>query len=950
MGNSYSDGVLITLRLRIKQDAPDGKTNINITASPNLIFNDSWNNVPHQLVPGEVTVTSVVHGDVNGDGSIDSRDVLLLRQHINGWPVDIDVANADANGDGSIDSRDVLLVRQYVNGWDVTLGSAPVPAPASSGFMPFSSAFSPFAAASSANMTFTVESVTANSGEYIEVPIMVTGNPGIMSATVNIAFDGDALEWDLRNGAYNPAAGSRNTWPFLAGSVLTMPVAPSGASFTPTSARFVFEDAGMANSYGDGVLITLRLRVKEGVNEGNTSISITTLPHLVFNEDWENVSHSTVNSVVTINSTPPLLSTTYREAFPDANFRSFVLANVIGNGRTADCAVSDADKAVMAARTSLNVSQRNIVSLTGIKYFTGLTFLDCSINRLTELDVRKNTALTTLICRDNRLRELDVSQNTALTQLQCHNNQLTELDVSKNTLLRTLDCHNNQLTKLDVSNNTSLTFLSCGNNLLKELDVSKNTALTSLQCRANQLTVLDVRNNTLLLTLDCQNNLLTELDVSQNTSLVDLYCNGNRLTMLDVSRNRRLQDFRCDNNHLTALNLTGIPVLIFQGSNQTHSITMTWSNTAQRFESLPITLNNPSNLATGLTYIDGKLISTTEMASSPFTVQTGSSGRTLSGTLNLTYDKPDSSQEHAITVMGGIGGGNFAAGATVTITANTPPNGQQFSHWTASPYVTFANANNASTTFSMPMGAVVVTAHFEPIPHVCSNKCECPDCDCECINKVCHDCGDCADGVVCIDGCLVCDNCPADGKDRCTCADDCADCQACGDCDCTNKTCHDCGTCAICTNDHITVITDTLTELLKDTSPDIVISLTVENEILCGIPSRITTSALAGLTGVAEIKNSDNSQRDEDAYIGTGTIIVFEDGTELVVVVFGDTTGNGEVDMFDVANVLAHIRDEITLTGAIFEAANVLGGEDIDIFDVASILAYIRGEIQIFRE
>ena len=76
---------------------------------------------------------------------------------------------------------------------------------------------------------------------------------------------------------------------------------------------------------------------------------------------------------------------------------------------------------------------------------------------------------------------------------------------------------------------------------------------------------------------------------------------------------------------------------------------------------------------------------------------------------------------YAVTVSGAgtgaTGDGSYAAGATVSIEAGTPPTGQQFKNWTTtSAGVTFANANSASTTFEMPANAVAVTANFEPIP------------------------------------------------------------------------------------------------------------------------------------------------------------------------------------------------------------------------------------------
>jgi hypothetical protein len=63
---------------------------------------------------------------------------------------------------------------------------------------------------------------------------------------------------------------------------------------------------------------------------------------------------------------------------------------------------------------------------------------------------------------------------------------------------------------------------------------------------------------------------------------------------------------------------------------------------------------------------------------------------------------------------GAAGSGSYAAGATVIVDAGSPPSGQRFKNWTtASNGVTFANANSAATTFTMPANAVTVTAVFE---------------------------------------------------------------------------------------------------------------------------------------------------------------------------------------------------------------------------------------------
>ena len=59
------------------------------------------------------------------------------------------------------------------------------------------------------------------------------------------------------------------------------------------------------------------------------------------------------------------------------------------------------------------------------------------------------------------------------------------------------------------------------------------------------------------------------------------------------------------------------------------------------------------------------------------------------------------------------GGGDYLGGQSVTITA-TPSTGYKFKNWTTSGSGSFADANSASTTFTMPGEAVTITANFEP--------------------------------------------------------------------------------------------------------------------------------------------------------------------------------------------------------------------------------------------
>ena len=226
-------------------------------------------------------------------------------------------------------------------------------------------------------------------------------------------------------------------------------------------------------------------------------------------------------------------------------------------------------KAIRAV-TELDINHKKLTDLSGIEWFSELEVLNCSDNRLTELDLSQNSNLWSLRCNSNQLRSLDLSQNTTLKDLECNSNQLTELDLPKNTLI-VLECYSNRLTELDLSHNSVLDVLECGHNQLTELDLSRNRILSWLECNSNQLTELDLSHNTALVGLDCSSNRLIELDLSHNTSLVALDCNSNYLTKLDVSNNIALAGLLCINNQLSELDLSHNTALeeLYCGSQKT---------------------------------------------------------------------------------------------------------------------------------------------------------------------------------------------------------------------------------------------------------------------------------------------------------------------------------------------------------------------------------------------
>ena len=100
------------------------------------------------------------------------------------------------------------------------------------------------------------------------------------------------------------------------------------------------------------------------------------------------------------------------------------------------------------------------IVITGID----ITYLECSGNRIIDINVSNNTQLRSLSCGGNELTSLNTSNNAALTELLCGGNHITSLDTGKNRKLKTITCEGNELTYLDVSKNKALTELFCMSN------------------------------------------------------------------------------------------------------------------------------------------------------------------------------------------------------------------------------------------------------------------------------------------------------------------------------------------------------------------------------------------------------------------------------------------------------------------------------------------------------
>lgn len=162
------------------------------------------------------------------------------------------------------------------------------------------------------------------------------------------------------------------------------------------------------------------------------------------------------------------------QAFSDAKLIAWLKDARNLNGAGADGVLTLAER---QAVTSLDLSGQGLTSLEGLEAFPNLETLNCSQNKLTELDLTQNPNLTRLYCTDNLLTELDLSGCTSLLSLYCRNNLLKTLDLTDNTALEFIETFANQLTSIDVTHLSELNFLHIDHNKLTTLDMSGNLKL-----------------------------------------------------------------------------------------------------------------------------------------------------------------------------------------------------------------------------------------------------------------------------------------------------------------------------------------------------------------------------------------------------------------------------------------------------------------------------------------
>lgn len=304
--------------------------------------------------------------------------------------------------------------------------------------------------------------------------------------------------------------------------------------------------------------------------------------------------------------------------FPDENFFAWVLemCDIDGNGWLSESEI--------ARVTTMDLRGLGIASLAGIERFTALERLDCSDNKLTELDITNCPGLIQQVqgaayqIKDNVVYYGQLDEDKNLVKGVAYdmgvalvNNTPTEAPTTSaeptdtasptesveptTSTEPTTSAEPTVTAEPSVSPKPTTTPPSTGVSInasafpdpglriwvIEQCDTDRDSVLSGEELWA--VTRIDAPGQEIrslkgveifpnLTEINCDNNLLTALDLGDVTNLEVLSCSGNALSTLNVGKNTALRELNCSGNGLTALDVSknaALEVLICSGNRLT---------------------------------------------------------------------------------------------------------------------------------------------------------------------------------------------------------------------------------------------------------------------------------------------------------------------------------------------------------------------------------------------
>ena len=115
------NGTIATLTFEISDTAAKGYYPITLDFTEEDIFNVNMDVVTIYAVSGEIEITDVVYGDLDGDGKVNVKDNMYLSRYIAEWPGYTDdtvyADAADLNNDAKVNVKDDMILARHIAEW-----------------------------------------------------------------------------------------------------------------------------------------------------------------------------------------------------------------------------------------------------------------------------------------------------------------------------------------------------------------------------------------------------------------------------------------------------------------------------------------------------------------------------------------------------------------------------------------------------------------------------------------------------------------------------------------------------------------------------------------------------------------------------------------------------------------------------------------------------------------
>ena len=121
-GDQNFNGRILTLEFDIKEDAVLGTYPITVSYAPGNICNYALEDVDFAISAGSIKVNNHIPGDVNGDGTVGTKDFVTLMKYVAGEEeLSYDPDALDINNDGSVGTKDFVTLMKFVAGEDIEI-------------------------------------------------------------------------------------------------------------------------------------------------------------------------------------------------------------------------------------------------------------------------------------------------------------------------------------------------------------------------------------------------------------------------------------------------------------------------------------------------------------------------------------------------------------------------------------------------------------------------------------------------------------------------------------------------------------------------------------------------------------------------------------------------------------------------------------------------------------